>query len=872
MFSTGTDDPITQAALCPTCAAIVHRRGAVGATLPERLHVTPEAFAQIEALFARALELPPEEHRAFLEEHCSSAAIRQEVEALLLEDAGINHQTLSIGERFDLARSTARDEEEVPDCVGRYHIIAKIGSGGMGTVYRARQESPAREVAVKLLSAGVASAQLLRRFEFETEVLGRLQHPGIAQIYEAGTHTGTKGVQPYFAMELIEGLMLTQFVRSRKLTTRQRLELFVTICDALHHAHQKGVIHRDLKPGNILVTHSGQAKLLDFGVARATDIDAQLTTIRTHVGQLIGTLPYMSPEQVSGHSQELDVRSDVYGLGVVLYEMLSGRLPHDVATTGIYEAVRIIRDEEPVRLSSANTTLRGEIETIVRKALEKDKHRRYQSASDLAADVRRFLADEPIIARPASTWYQLRKFAKRNRSVVGSVIASFVILAVALCVSITLGLREARQRRVADQATHDLHQVVAFQSSLLSQVQPAELGQAMVARLRERIRDTARNASASETEIAALLEAYDHSLEGVNPSDAARDLLKEQILAKGSAAIEQQFADQPLIAAQLRITIGQIYEDLGLPEAAEQEARRALALWEAAGPEYLEQQQDARLAIATDLMNQSRFEEAIVLQQGVLDERLAAFGENSEQAVQAMQSLALTHLYWGRLEEGEALGTRAFSIAERVLGSEHATTVSVAHNLAWLFQEQGKLTESEPLSKRVVAYRKRVNGPEHPDTLRAMTNLAWIYMALERYDVAEPELMEILEISRKKHGEIHPQTIGAIHSVAECYRRQQRYQEAADIMASAVAGARQVWTAQNWAFGAMLALRGDLFVSLGRHAEAEPLLLEAHDCLGALLPPEHELNIRIAECLQAVYTQLGDPENAAFWEKATETK
>ncbi len=329
---------------------------------------------------------------------------------------------------------------------GRYTIVRLLGQGGMGAVYEAQQESPRRSVALKVIRGGWLSAQMLRRFEHESQVLGRLQHPGIAQVYEAGSVRDeggrSGGVTPFFAMELIKGVPLTEYAAAKNLGTRERLELVARICDAVYHAHQKGVIHRDLKPGNILVDESGQPKILDFGVARATDSDIQQTTMQTDIGQLIGTVPYMSPEQVGGNPDELDTRSDVYALGVIAYELLAGRLPYDLQKKMIHEAVRVIREEDPTRLSAINRTLRGDIETIVAKALEKDKGRRYQSAEALGSDIRRYLKDEPIAARPASTWYQAAKFARRNKVLVGGVAATFLVL-VAGIIGVSLMLKRA---------------------------------------------------------------------------------------------------------------------------------------------------------------------------------------------------------------------------------------------------------------------------------------------------------------------------------------------------------------------------------------------------------------------------------------------
>jgi len=325
------------------------------------------------------------------------------------------------------------DAPPLPSRIGNYSIIGRLGEGGMGIVYEARQEHPSRTVALKVIRASRLSSELLRRFGHETEVLGRLQHPGIAQIYEAGTATDETGRSlPFFAMELVKGVPLTDFARVHQLPTRARLELLAKVCDAVEHAHQKGVIHRDLKPANILVDQSGQIKILDFGVARAIGSDMQRTTQTTHIGQLVGTLPYMSPEQVAGDPRELDTRSDVYALGVIGFELLAGCLPYALDDRLLHEALRIIKEDEPTRFSSIDKAMRGDVETIVRHALEKEKSRRYQAASALASDIRRYLNDEPISARPASALYQAGKFARRHKGLVAGLATGLALLTVGL--------------------------------------------------------------------------------------------------------------------------------------------------------------------------------------------------------------------------------------------------------------------------------------------------------------------------------------------------------------------------------------------------------------------------------------------------------
>jgi serine/threonine protein kinase len=317
-----------------------------------------------------------------------------------------------------------------PRRIGNYRIRRIIGSGGMGTVYEAMQDHPRRAVALKVMRPGMTSRSALRRFEYESQILGRLRHPNIAQVYEAGTHDEGGGPVPYFVLEYIPNARsITDYANAKGLSARQRLELFAKVCGAIHHGHQKGIIHRDLKPGNILVDANGEPKVIDFGVARTTDSDLAVTTLQTDVGQLIGTLQYMSPEQVEGDPHAIDGRSDVYSLGVVLFELLSDKLPYDVSGAAVLEAARIIREDPPTRPSTVDTRLRGDLETIVLTALDKDRSRRYQTAHDLLQDIARYLRDEPIVARRPTVWYILGRRSRTliQRHPIGSSLAVFIL-------------------------------------------------------------------------------------------------------------------------------------------------------------------------------------------------------------------------------------------------------------------------------------------------------------------------------------------------------------------------------------------------------------------------------------------------------------
>jgi predicted Ser/Thr protein kinase len=334
-----------------------------------------------------------------------------------------------------------------PAVIGRYRIIRLLGEGGMGAVYEAQQDQPRRRVALKMIRSGWATSEMVRRFELEFQALGRLHHPGIAQIYDAGTVESGFGPQPFFAMEMIHGKPLVDYANEKGLGLRERIALIIRICEAVEHAHQRGIIHRDLKPGNILVDENGQPKILDFGLARITESDVQATR-ETNMGQILGTLPYMSPEQVLADPLALDTRSDVYALGVIFYELLAGKLPYQLSRQ-LHEAVLTIQQVDPRPLSLVDRIYRGDIETIAAKALEKDKARRYGSAAELAADLKRYLEDRPISAKRASTGYQVKKFARRNKALVGGVAAVLLTLIAGAVVSTLEAVRARRAERVA---------------------------------------------------------------------------------------------------------------------------------------------------------------------------------------------------------------------------------------------------------------------------------------------------------------------------------------------------------------------------------------------------------------------------------------
>jgi WD40 repeat protein/serine/threonine protein kinase len=411
-------------------------------------------------LFHDVIELPSDDRERFLTQRCGGdAVLRADVDVLLGADANMTACFLQ-------GVPDSSSVVGIPERIGSYQITRRIGEGGMGSIFEAVQDNPRRSVALKLLKVGTFSQEALRRFEYEAQVVARLVHPGIAQIYEAGTQAIGGVNVPYFAMELItDALPITEYVRAHGLDIRSRLTLFIEICDAIQYGHLRGVIHRDLKPANILVDSSGRPRVIDFGVARSISADAIAATMVTGTSQIIGTLSYMSPEQCGGRADEVDVRSDVYSLGIVLYELLCDRLPYEIVQTDILGAVRIIREQAPTRPSAVHRSLRGDLQTIVLKAIEKDRARRYQTVLDLARDIDHYLVNEPIEARRDSNFYVFRKTIRRHRAAF-SALGAFVLLiagaAIALSIlygkqSVLLGeVKRQRDRAVAaDQLSQD---------------------------------------------------------------------------------------------------------------------------------------------------------------------------------------------------------------------------------------------------------------------------------------------------------------------------------------------------------------------------------------------------------------------------------
>jgi len=850
-----------------------------------------DGYRRVEALYQRALDQPANKRLDFVRQHCNGdESLRREVEVLL--------------EHYDAAQSSflnspahalcevTNDESSLPESIGRYRILGKLGEGGMGVVYRARQENPKREVALKVIRSGVTARESLKRFELEAVVLGRLHHPGIAQIHEAGTHDDGGGPRPFFAMELVDGLPLTLFAQRRNLGIRARLELFARVCDAAHHAHQKGVVHRDLKPTNILVTEEttdgnttqsasddsavsrpsarmtdgsrASPKILDFGVARAADSDLQVTTAHTDVGQMIGTLPYMSPEQLAGNVPEIDVRSDVYALGVILYELLSGRLPFDVKDKSLAAAARTISENEPVPLGTMDRALRGDLNTLVLKALEKEPDRRYPSASDLAADIRRYLREEPISARPATTIYHLRKFARRNRGLVAGIAAAFVILLAGVIVSsaFAVGRQKAlneseRQRRIA-QAVNDF-----LNNDLLANANPGK--------------------------------QFD------------RNVSLREVLDRASQSIAERFPGEPLVEAAVRTTLSDTYKGLGEFAESGRHAKRALELLRTTLPEthpdiilgmnrvgsseqsqgrfgeaekiYRDALQLASRAhgdehestlsvmnnLALLLVAQKKLQEAADLLEPVVERRTRLLGEEHQHTMTSLNNLAMVYVNMERFEEGERLHLKEIELCKRVLGAEHPLTLTSMNNVAVLYDNRGDAAKAEPLMRHVYETRVRTLGPDHPSTLTSMDSMGSTLARLKRFEEAEQMLTSSLARREAVGGQEDPKTLQTRDRLASLYLAMKRVDEAESIARANYEARRRIMGEDHASTGMTLSVLARICIEAGKTDEAQVHGQKSFEILERTYGPKHSQTRKVAEILRDLYQRLERPETAAEW-------
>ncbi len=726
--------------------------------------------------------------------------------------------------------------------IGPYRLVRKIGEGGMGEVWIAEQERPIRRtVAFKVIRAGMDCREVVARFESERQAIAMMDHPNIAKIFDAGS---TPQGLPDFVMEYVDGVPIGEHCDAHRLSTRDRLRLFMQVCDGVQHAHQKAIIHRDLKPSNVLVaTHDGRAipKIIDFGVAKAMAQPLTEKTMHTEVGQLIGTPEYMSPEQADMSGRNIDTRTDVYSLGVLLYELLAGALPFDAKAlwkSGFNAILHTIREVDPptpsMRLSTLGDVsidsaknrgtipaaltrqLKGDLDWITMKALEKDPARRYGSPSELAADIGRYLTDEPVLARPPSAAYRVRKFVRRHTLAVGAAATLLVLLVLFAATMAVQANRIARERDRANREAAAATQVSQFLTDLFKVSDPGEArGNSITAR---------------------------------------------EILDVGAGRIRDTLSDQPEVQSRLMATMGSVYGNLGLyarsvPLLEEALAIRRNTLGED-DPSTLASMQE--LAILAYRLG--RYDDAEALFSGALTNRRRVLGADHPDTLESMNGLANLYHRLGRFEEAEPLYLAALEGQHRVLGRDHEDALKTANNLAVLYKRQERYEEAEPLILDTLERRRRLLGEDHPATLSTLQSLASLYVYLERYDDAEPLFEQGLAVQRRVLGEDHPDTLVLQHNLGEVYRLQGRLAEAAPLLA-AVHEARRAKLGDDhpYTLDSKDSL-ARLYQARGRHADAERLFAAVLAARERALGPDNPETLDARTALIDLYGAIGDRE------------
>ena len=815
---------------------------------------------------------------------------------------------------------------KIGSVIDRFTITGAIGEGGMGSVFVAEQVDPVkRKVALKVIRLGLNSKRVLARFEAERQALALMEHPNIARILDGGTTTDG---QPYFVMELVHGVPINEFCDSNKLGLKERLNLFVDVCSAVQHAHQKGIIHRDLKPSNILVAEYDDQfvpKVIDFGLAKALDSNQLLTdqTDATQIGQIVGTFKYMSPEQAEADSMDIDTRADIYSLGIILYEILTGSTPLDqdsLRDQAVLKVLELIRDETPLLPSqkfqsstdSASTIsalrqiepsrlsqiLQGDLDWVVMKALEKERHRRYETASGFAEDIQRYLNDEPVIARPPSTSYKMQKWVRKNRRLVASLATIATLLLVCIVGTSWFAFRanqfaqsELVQRNIANEKTKEA----------LDQKQIAD-------RARKAAEDSANRSN-------EVLKIVSKSFKSANPYEGGRaDMLAKEVLLNAEKVMDQSKLDE-LGKAELLETLTVSFRGLGEFDSAISSAKRQLKIYRKNFGNENELTANALNSLGNGFYSNGKYQEALpVLTEAVSirkkvlgkdhsetigsigslanvfeglgntaktielrEESLELcekhFGLESESALNAMNNLAASYNQVGDAGKATELLAKSVVVAKKVLGEEHRRTLIAMQNLAVCHARAGDLDEATRILVQAIESMNKKLGEDHPDTLAASNLLSNIYYLAGKYEKALELAEQAYQKVKTKLGEKHPETTYAMRSLANSYNRTGNKDKAMELRRRAVEISIEILGKEH---PETLAAQMGLANQLGEAGDKEKaikLRQQTYELMKRVLGEEHPDTVKLMSGLGASYVESGEFEKGiAIFEKAYQVR
>jgi serine/threonine protein kinase len=817
--------------------------------------MTPERWQRICAVFERVRQADPAGRDALLHEACSDDPdLRTEVERLLADDRAASRDGF-----LDVPTASVAPAEPIlerpGDHVGPYKFLQALGEGGMGLVFLAEQDRPVRRrVALKLIKPGMDSAQVIARFAAERQALALMDHPNIARVLDAGA---TDAGRPFFVMELVKGVPITDYCDRNRLTPHQRLDLFIPVCRAIQHAHQKGIIHRDIKPSNVLVALvDGRPvpKVIDFGVAKAIDQRLTERTIFTQLGAIVGTPEYMSPEQAGLWALDVDTRSDVYSLGVLLYELLTGSTPLErerLRGAAYGEIARRILEEEPprpsTRLSGSGDRLeaiaarrgveagrlaklvRGELDWIAMRCLEKDPSRRYDTAGSLARDVERYLAGEAVEAGPPSAWYQLGKLARRHRAALAVAAAFAALLIVGAATSAYLAMRAMRAEAEASQALEQLRQKAKTDAALAE----ARVAKAKIdAELKESEESRSQAEAVSRFLVEALLRP--------DKREDGKTVTVAQLVDRAAAKLDDRFAGGPQTRGVLLDLLGRTYRDLGLDEKAVQAYERAVAVRrEALGPEHPEtmvsltnladlrrevDDDNRMIGLARAYLAAGRRDEAIPLLERTLKLREATLGRGHPDTIATRANLGEVYLAERRAEEAIGSLEPALKLREATLGRDHSDTIKTRVELGEAYIEAGRSEEAIGVLEPALKLREATLGRDHNDTIKARNHLAVAYTEVGWAREAIELLQPALKFRDAKLGPDDIEAVRSLNILGYAYEAADRWAEAEPLRRAVVSHSRINTGILDLALGDALAALGENLVQLRKWAEAELVL------------------------------------------------